>query len=70
MLRKGGDRRKSDLGEDWMVEIVGSSRGEVEIMQGCGPAEEYGSLMSVQGCLDLISACKIVRPPEAFPDGY
>jgi hypothetical protein len=39
-----------------MVKIVGSSRGEVVIMQGCRPAEEYGSLTSVQGCLDLISA--------------
>ena len=53
-----------------MVEIVGSSRGEVVIMQGCVLAEEYGRLMSVQGSLDLISACRNVRPPEAFPDNW
>lgn len=50
-----------------MVEIVGSNRGEVEVMQGCESCREYGSLMSVQGCLDLILVCEIGRPLEAFP---
>jgi hypothetical protein len=39
-------------------------------MQGCKSCRIYGRLMSVQGCLNLVLACRIVRPPEAFPDRW
>jgi len=42
----------------------------MRLMQGCKSCRIYGRLMSVQGYLNLVLACRIVRPPEAIPDRW